>query len=102
MGTHTSDTCRDGDVTAPATITATNAGSSSKIVVTAISIYYATGDGDVAASTYSFFAFAVAAADAGSILPPLAVISPRIDECGAKAVPFGITHMSAPLNGAAK
>ena len=36
MGTHTSDTCRDGDVTAPATITATNAGSS-KIVVTAIS-----------------------------------------------------------------
>ena len=37
MGTHTSDTCRDGDVTAPATITATNAGSSSKIVVTAIS-----------------------------------------------------------------
>ena len=37
MGTHTSDTCRDGDVTVPATITATNAGSSSKIVVTAIS-----------------------------------------------------------------
>ena len=56
-------------------------------------------------SSYLSFTCASILANNPSLSPSTKCIykaSPRIGECGAKAVPFGITHLADPVNGAAK